>query len=226
MSLIQHNIEKEEKLIKLLGYRLVGPSVANRWLIIDKNQNQVGFIKYNKFSYHTFIDSNNIFWDYTRSINDKNGNYEFDIKRDNQVNDRVEINMGEYPSLTIFSKEYGFMYFNVDYKNELYLIYNSKTDKFNFEEVLIYRNADSNSSYNSRYLYQLSSCKKNRELSCDSSKGVVTRVISGIQDSHCDNKLKVEENTWVFGSLRTHKENDYYGTVHEMVVKHQYGKDS
>ena len=110
MSLIQHNIEKEEKLIKLLGYRLVGPSVANRWLIIDKNQNQVGFIKYNKFSYHTFIDSNNIFWDYTRSINDKNGNYEFDIKRDNQVNDRVEINMGEYPSLTIFSKEYGFMY--------------------------------------------------------------------------------------------------------------------
>ena len=77
MSLIQHNIEKEEKLIKLLGYRLVGPSVANRWLIIDKNQNQVGFIKYNKFSYHTFIDSNNIFWDYTRSINDINGNYEF-----------------------------------------------------------------------------------------------------------------------------------------------------
>ena len=233
MSLIQHNIEKEEKLIKLLGYRLVGPSVANRWLIIDKNQNQVGFIKYNKFSYHTFIDSNNIFWDYTRSINDINGNildikddYVFDIKRDNQENDHVEMNIGKYPSITIWSKEYGYMNFRVDYDYTLYLNYKSKTDKFNFEEVLIYRNADSNSSYNSRYLYQLSSCKKNRELSCDSSKGVVTREISGIQDSHCDNKLKIEENTWVFGSLRTHKENDYYGTVHEMAVKHQYGIDS
>ena len=69
MSLIQHNIEKEERLIELLGYSLVGPSASNTWLIIDKNQNQVGFIKYKKlyngnkkkgytkiFGYHTLLE--------------------------------------------------------------------------------------------------------------------------------------------------------------------------
>jgi len=233
MSLMQHNIEKEKRLIELLGYSLIGPSASNRWLIIDLNQNQVGFIKYKKFGYHTFIDSNNIFWDYTRSINDINGNildikydYEFDIKKDNQENDHVEMNIGKYPSITIWSKEYGYMNFRVDYDYTLYLNYKSKTDKFNFEEVLIYRNVENDSYDDNKYIYQLRCCKKDRELSCDSSKGVVTREISGIQDRYCDNKLKVEENTWVFGHLRTHKENDYYGTVHEMAVKHQYGIDS
>ena len=41
MSLMQHNIEKEKRLIELLGYSLIGPSASNRWLIIDLNQNQV-----------------------------------------------------------------------------------------------------------------------------------------------------------------------------------------
>ncbi len=247
MSLIQHNIEKEERLIELLGYSLVGPSASNTWLILDENQNQVGFIKYKKlyngnkkkgytkiFGYHTLLDSNNIYWDYTRSINDINGNildidgyYEFDIKRDNQENDYVHINISAFlPSISIKSMEYGYMNFKVDYKNELYLNYKSKTDKFNFEEVLIYRNIENDSYYDNKYIYQIRCCKRDRELYCDSSKGVVTREISGIQDRYCDNKLKIEENTWVFGHLRTHKENDYYGTVHEMAVKHQYGIDS
>ena len=49
MSVIQHNIEREKRLIGLLGYSLVGPDSSDHWLIVDENQNQVGYIQYKKF---------------------------------------------------------------------------------------------------------------------------------------------------------------------------------
>ena len=84
MSTIHHNIENEKRLIELLGYSLIGPNGSNRWLIIDENQNEVGYIQYKKlyngnvkkgynkiFGYKTFIDSQSISCDFSRKINDK-----------------------------------------------------------------------------------------------------------------------------------------------------------
>lgn len=149
MSTIHHNIENEKRLIELLGYSLIGPNGSNRWLIIDENQNEVGYIQYKKlingnakkgynkiFGYETFIDNQSISCDFSRKINDKNGNYKFYIKRDNQKPDYVEMNIGEYPSLNIWSEENSIISFYIDYRG-LYLRFKSKTDNFNYVDIQI-----------------------------------------------------------------------------------------
>ena len=45
---MQHNLEKEIRLVELLGYNIVGPDGSNRWLIVDEEQNKVGYIQYKK----------------------------------------------------------------------------------------------------------------------------------------------------------------------------------
>ena len=43
-----NNVEHEKKLLELLGYNLIGPDKSNRWLVVDENSSQVGFIQYKK----------------------------------------------------------------------------------------------------------------------------------------------------------------------------------
>lgn len=243
MDAIQHNLEKEKRLIELLGYSLVGPDASNRWLIVDENQNQVGYIQYKKlhngnskkeyskiFGYHTFINSSNIVCKFLRQLNDKDGkiidstdcSYSFDIKRDNQETDHVEMNIRDFPSLTVWSEKYGFIDFKVDYQG-LYLNLKSKTDKFNIEEVLIYRNIDDEYHDNKKYVYQIRYCKKDLELSDYNLKGRTTREISGTQ--YNENQLRIAEKTWVGGNLRTNRESVVEGTIEEMATKHQIGID-
>ncbi len=241
MSVIQHNLDKEERLIELLGYSIVGTNNPNRWFILDKDQNQVGYIQYKKlhnanskkgyvknFGYHTFINSSNIFYEFSRQLTDKYGNvpdninyeYSLDIKRDNQEVDHVEINIGYYPSLSVWSEKYGFIHFKVDSRG-LFLNFKSKTENFNIEEVLIYRNRDGNKEYT----YQITYCNKDHKLFDDNNKGTKTRKISGIQLYYDENRLRISETTWIDKKLRTNRENIVEGTVEEMVSKHQMGID-
>ncbi len=245
MDVIQHNLEKEKRLIELLGYNIVGPDGSNRWLIIDENQNHVGYIQYKKmyngnskkgyakvFGYLTFIDSPSIKCKFSRQLNDKNGNildstdgnYSFDIKRDNQETDHVEIDIRDYPSLTIWSKEYGFIDFHIDYQG-LYLNLKSKTDNFNIEEVLIYKNIDDEYHNDKEYVYQIKYCNKDRELYDDNPKGITTKEICGTQHYYDSNQLRISEKTWVGGKLRTNRDSIVEGTVEEMAIKHQLGID-
>lgn len=242
---MQHNLEKEIRLVELLGYNIVGPDGSNRWLIVDEEQNKVGFIQYKKlyngnpkkgyttvFGYQTFIDSPNISCDFSRQLNDKNGNildstdgnYSFDIKRNSQESDHVEMNIKDYPSLTVWSKEYGYINFHVNYQG-LYLNFKSKTDNFNIEEVLVYNNNDNEYADNKEYVYQVRYCKKGSELSDDNPKGRTTREISGTQHYYDENQLRISEKTWVDGKLRTKRDSVVEGTVEEMAVKHQMGID-
>ena len=236
MSTIHHNIENEKRLIELLGYSLIGPDGSNRWLIIDENQNKVGYIQYKKlyngnvkkgynkiFGYETLIDSRSIEWNFQRKINDKNGNYKFYIKRDNQEPDYVEMNIGEYHSLKIWSKDNGFISFYIDYRG-LYLNYKSKTDKFNIEEVLKYKNID-DEYHNKEYLYQIRYNKKDHKLSGSNSKITVQREISGTQNFYDKNQLKISTRTWVGRKLRTNRDRVVEGTIEEMATKHQMGID-
>ena len=242
---VKHNLEKEEKLINLLGYNLVGPNNSNRWLILDKNQKQVGYIQYKKtyhenkkagfmkaFGYHTKIDSPDITYEYTRAIvdkygnilNNKNYNYSFDIKRNNQDSDHVELSIGENPSITIWSSKYGFIDFKTNYKG-LYLNYKSQTDNFNIEEILAYKNIDDEYHDNKEYTYQIKYCKKPLTLSDYNNKGITTREISGIQNYNNENQLKICEKTWLHSKLRNKKEYIVEGNVEEMALKHQMGID-
>lgn len=245
---MEHNLEKEKRLVELLGYSMVGPDGSNRWLIVDENQNKVGYIQYKKlyngnrkkgyakiFGYHTFIDSPIINCEFSRELNDINGNildstdgsYSFDIKRENQETDHVEMNIGDYPTLTIWSKIYGFINFNIHYQGHegLFLNFKSKTDNFNIEEVLIYKNII-NEYHDQEYVYQIGYCNKDHELSDDNSIGRTTREISGTQNTYYnDNQLRISEKTWVGGKLRTKRNSVVEGTVEEMAIKHQMGID-
>ena len=245
MNTVKHNIEKEEKFIELFGYSLVGPNGSNRWFIFDENNNQVGFIQYKKtyngnskkglakeYGYHTFIDSSKIKYDNTRTIDNKkdktldssNFNYSFYIKRKDDDLDYVEMRIGDSPSLNVWSKEHGFIDFRVDY-NGLFLDFKSKTNSFNIQELLVYRNFDIESYRDKEYVYQIRSCKKEVDLSGDNSKGVTSREISGTQRYDFDNRLKVARRTWVNSRLRFERENTVDGTVEEMAIKHEMGID-
>ena len=244
MNTMQHNLEMEKRLIDLLGYSLVGPDGSNRWLIMDENQNKVGYIQYKKlhngnakkgyvkeFGYNTFIDSPSVHCEITRRINDKYGkilnpdyNYSFDIKRENQDNDHIEMNIKDFPSLAIWSNKYGNIVFKVDFQG-LFLNFKSNTENFNIEEVLIYKDVENEYHSDKEYVYQLGYCKKDLELSDDNYEGrTTTREISGIQ-YYDEDKLRIFERTWVNGKMVTDRDSIVEGSVEEMAVKHQMGID-
>lgn len=244
-----HDIESEKKLISMLGYNLVGPDNSNRWLIIDENNNQVGFIQYKKlyntnkrkgysktYGYITEIDSKTISYKAKRKIInssekmsfDSKFNYSLDIKRENGDIDHLDINVGDYPGLTLWSKKYGFMNFKVDYEG-IYLNFKSKTENFNTEEVLVYKtDGEQVSNHLKEYCYQLRYCDKAIKLDDENLKGTKIRKISGestpYQQSY--NEMKIVENTWINGKLRTNKENVVIGSVEEMAIKHRMGIDA
>ena len=103
MKTIEYDFETEKKLIELFGYNLLEPDNSNRMLIVDKDDNQVGFIQYKKlfkknikknlpatYGYNFVIDSPTISCNiYRKNIDkieessDNNFTYEFQIKREN-----------------------------------------------------------------------------------------------------------------------------------------------
>ena len=249
MEKIIHDIKSEAKLVSMLGYNLIGPDKSNRWLVIDENNNQVGFIQYKKlfnkndkkgypatFGYCTKIDSSKISYKSTRKINnlknrysrDTSFSYELDIKRENGDSDHVEISMDELPHLNVWSKKYGFIDFKVDSEG-LFLNFKSKTENFNVEELVIFKsNVENKPGNKNEYVYQIRYCDKESELSDDDLKGTTIREISGTNSQYYQgpNQLSIKERTWINGRLRTNRESEVTGTVQEMVQKHQMGIDA
>ena len=243
MDKIQHNLEKEIKLLNLFGYSLIGPDESNRWLIIDDNQKQVGFIQYKlynaiskrgfpkSFGHHTYIDSPNIHCEFTRRKDDKNKkaqgidyNYEFEIKKENQDSYHVEMHLDKYPSIYIWGKGILLMTFRIDYKG-LSLNFKSETENYNTEETLIYKNIDDEYRNDKEYAYQLRYSKKKHEITDDNSKYLTTRQIYGTQKYYDKNLLTISESTWTGNKLRTEREKIVEGTIEEMAIKHQMGID-
>ncbi len=249
MEKVTHDIESEIKLVSMLGYNLIGPNNSNRWLIVDENNNQVGFIQFKKlfnknvkkghsktYGYQIELKSKDINYKATRKIQnesekigpDSRFNYKLDIKRENGDIDHIDINVGNCPSLTLWSKKYGFMNFKVDYEG-LYLNYKSKTENFNIEETLVYKtDGEKVSKHPKEYSYQLRYCDKCMELNDENLKGIKIREINGTSTPYQQsyNEMKLVENTWINGKLRTNKENIVVGNVEEMVVKHGMGIDA
>lgn len=149
---MEHNIEPEEKLIRLLGYSVKVWYNSNRWIIYDENDLEVGFIQYKKlhsknvkkgipatFGYVLNIDSPIIQCQNIREVDSEESSLEttfsMDIKRENKE-DQVEINFGNYSSFALWSKEFGYMMFKID-DNALYLNFKSKTENFELEETVL-----------------------------------------------------------------------------------------
>ena len=198
------SIDFERKLLDLLGYTIIGPDNSNRYKIFD-NSKEVGFIQYKKlyfqnkkkgypdlYGYVIHIDSKDIILDNTRKIYDtflfKNENntysYSFDIKRNDNDLDHVEITISDFFEIVIWSKEYGHMSFSIN-DNGLFLNYKSMTDNYNIEEVIVYRNNNKNLD---EYTYQIKYCNKKI------TSNYTVCEISGVNIGN--NMLKIFENTW------------------------------
>lgn len=250
MNEIKHNVEYEKKLIELLGYNIIESGNLNCWLILDDHSEQVGFIKYEKlykanrrigipatFGYCTTIDSSKINYNNVRKCNNSNSNsnrndsnfhYEIGIKRKNDsANDHLEIDIGEYPTIRMWSEQYGFIDFHVC-DGGFYLNFKSETENYNIEENLSYHieNRENNSS---EYVYQINYCNKNLESNDDeNSINAIVRQISGKYSQYYqeDNTLKLSERTWIHGKLTKNKESIVSGNVEQMAIKHQMGIDA
>ncbi len=148
------NIDYELKLLNLLGLQAIGPYNLNRnksWKIIDKNNTEVGFIQRKQdtkknikkriLTFYTEIETPKISYKNERKINnqdqkkilDNQFQYSLDIKRCNNKRDHIELNMGLFPNLTIWSNQYGFMSFSIS-NNKFHLYCKSETENFNIEE--------------------------------------------------------------------------------------------
>ena len=236
---MEHNIEKEKKLIDLLGYHVVGPDNSNRWLIMDENQNEVGFIQYKKihnkhkikgdavFGYITEIESDKIQYSATKKlgkeeVNDMN--YKFHIKQDNGDKDYVEMSLGQSPSITIWSQTHHFMNFHIDYKG-LYFEFKSQTEHYNVEEVLLVRIPTQEQHRNSKsYAYTLSYCDKSKEIT--ETKGKRTYDIEFMDKTSADGKLDIKDIRWKNGIARYCTTSTVEGTVLEAIQKHKMGIDA
>lgn len=226
----------EKNFLDLLGYSLIGPDNSNRWNIYDEENNQVGFIQYKKiykgnkkkdypatYAYIIEINSKNIIFNNTRKVLENGLNkidsqqYLFKIKRDDDI-DQVDMNIGEFLDLHIWSKQYGFSVLKIDYSG-LYVYFNSKTENFNIEEIIIYGKVN---ELLANYTYQIKYCNKNRKLS--DNKYVTTREISGY--SLNEDKIKIYEKTWINNILKTKNTYDVSGTIDEMINLHEMGIDA
>ena len=247
MGELEHTIEKESKLVEMLGYQLVGPDNAARWIIIDSKQNQVGFIQFEKipvkgkkkkeknkcYGYHMLIDSDTIYYNDTRELGDPeeeernqshNFYYEFDVKRPKGKIDRVNLRCGDDPSLTVWSEKYGFINFRVDFEG-LYLNFKDKTKHFNLEEILVFKKPEEDGHhYAQEFTYQLRWSPKKYPLQDDKPKGRTSVEISGTHSYYDeDNKLNVSVRKWVEANLKYRKDSVVDGTVDELAEKQELG---
>ncbi len=126
------NIDKEKKLIELLGLDIVGPDENNRWTVIDKENRPVGYIQYklvskpkkrNKaiFGYETKIDTDKVRYRGIKKPSilgndwDDVFNYELDIKNGGQNPEHLEFTLFEgFVDLSWHSKKYGLVYLTVN----------------------------------------------------------------------------------------------------------------
>lgn len=237
MEIINHNIEKEKRLVELFGYYLSGPDGSNRWTIWDSDKkNEVyGYIQYKKlhggqkskgipkvFGYHTLINSPNVKSAFSREVNsEENSTYKFEIKGEDGDNS-VHITMGECPSIQIWSSKYGHIDFSINY--ELRLRLGSKTENFNVCEVFIFGNIDDlEHRFPKKYIYHIEYCKKKHELSDSNPKWRTTREISGEYDNE---HLKLNIRTWLHGRKITDDKYIVPGTIEEMAINHGMGIDT
>lgn len=233
---MDYNIEHERKLIKLLGYNLSDANKSNRFIITDTNNNEIGYIQYKKifkankkknidavFGYQTSINSDDIIYHNTRVLKKtyQQFYYEFDIKKENNSFDHIEINIGENPNLDIRSKSYGFSCFKINDKG-LHLSFKSKTEKFNVEEIISFRN----SPRFKEYVYQIIFCDKDKDI--NESKGTKSYEIIGSSTpfQQKENKLTIKRLTIVDNKIVRVVENEVEGSVLELAMKNDMAIDS
>lgn len=222
---LKHNIEPEEKLIRLLGYKLVEPNKSdsvNKWLIYDENDLEVGFIRYKKihktrgmpavYGYVLNIDSSTIKCHNTRSkqrwVDSK---YRIYIKSERSC-PVVEIIFGSNPSITLWSNEYGYMKFKMNHEM-LYLNFKSKTENFKINETVLLETG-------MKYRYSITYYKP-KFIFDDGNKEELTLEV--FNDDSRTQRLSVSEMKFENNDLVSKDESIVEGTLYDAIKGHEMG---
>ena len=88
-ELIREEIENEETFVNLLGYKAIGPDNSNRFIIVDENNNNVGFIQRKKLHNKNVKRGLPAIFGYQMEIESPTIHY-FGIRRLNSRNDRCD----------------------------------------------------------------------------------------------------------------------------------------
>lgn len=238
-------MEHELKFLNMLGYKTVELQGYNqtRWDILDEKGDKVGTIQRKRlykehktkgpavFGYTMEINNDTIAYKNTRRLDSDYGlfGYSFDIKRESGTN-HVEVSCGEFPSITIWSQEHGYMSFNVSYDG-LFANFKSQTERFNIEEVVVfkYRKRDERDIDSEKeYTYQIGYCDRKFNLADSKPLDGTSRIISAKHhpDYQSLNQIEIEEITWKNKKLRANRKNTYVGTVEETIERQQMGIDA
>lgn len=242
---MEYNIKREERLIEALGLHITSSNNANKLLILDEEENEVGFIEFislkkeskeqkilemfnylNKYSYVIKINSKDVYYEAIRKgnalmLDDNNYSYELNIRREDGKTDCLELILGENASLSLKSKTYGNMSFKIN-PNRMYLNFRSSTENFNLEETIIYQEQNEG-LYNERkeYTYQLRYCPQR----LNAKKGIreiKTCEISGESYSSF-NKIDLADRSWYNGRMWANNRSTVNGTIEELIYKHKVG---
>ena len=243
MEKINHDLAKEKRLIEWLGYSLVDTDNPNLWNILDENQNQVGQIRSSqvmhvnsdKFvtKYETFIDSPTITYKCSRDLNDDESifqknyySYSFMLKKDNINADFVEIYVGSSPSISIWSKDYGHLYFSLSSRG-MHVNVKNKTDRFDIDEVLDYKNFvhDEFKEYAYKITYHRLDAKMHNGEFRDTTREITANQYPNCLHSNEKNKLRITEKTWVGHTIKDEWKAIVDGSVQELASKNQMGID-
>lgn len=237
------SLESEIKFLELFGLTLEGPDNSNRYKVFDENKKEVGFIQkkklYNKnekkgldatYGYITKIETDSIIYENTRKIIDEENGfyYEFEVKREDGEKDSVNLSLRENAFLNIWSNEYGFIDFKLNY-NSFYLNFKSKTDNFNVEEIVtadIEYPESENVHRGKEYTYTLSYCNKDQDIDKKIGRTTKSLFVKNNVNYPWKGNVIVKELYWQDNELKETIENEFNVPVTEVIKKHQMGIDA
>ena len=241
---MKHNIEYEKRLIDFLNYKLIGPDNSNRWIILDENDNQVGYIQYKRihkgnksketpsvYAYCTVIESSTISYRNERTNINRSGEivgertpfYSLTAKK-NGITKNIELRLSDNgKGIKIWNSEFDFMKLNIDETSGLYLRFQSQTKSFNLEEVVEY---NSNDEYdNSIYYYQLGYCPIDEKITDDNKTAFELEVMHH-PEYQKSNEVRIRQESSVNERVENYTSGISKGTVEEVLLRHKMGLEA
>lgn len=208
MARLKHNLDYEEKLISLLGYKMEKSKIINHWNIFDKDGEIVGFIIYEllektiyqgktliSYRYKTIIDSKDISFENDRTsdyifvnraariINNKEKDfyYKLSIKRNEEKRDNLSFTLGDKNTIYLESEKNGIYSFDIPEDGEFRLRFYSKIPWQKEDGTQGFYNSEDFLVYNYKKgscLYQKSICDDNIAIAYDGNNPCTTFEIS------------------------------------------------
>lgn len=228
------NIEYELKLLELLGFRVTEQNAANRMIIVDSNDVEVGYIerkKINKgypieYGYIMEINNGKIIYNGLRKEEDYSNNlvkqplsYTFYAKSYDGSQDRIYISLGEKRTFKYQSDKHGYAELKVS-KDQLYLNFYRPMVNPSMREIIAY---DNFGNMQGRYSYKIIYGEQERHIEDEYNKTAIFEI-SGIHNSTMkDNQLEIQECIWLDGEETERIHSQVMGTIPEMALKHENG---